>query len=377
MQNFGSECEISLNFDSLAAAMPWIKGRKDLISFMSTCSDLYTAGISILLGLHHRITPQNLHSFYRFLVAKAPASFTALRSLNMSSLYASELDQDKVAVLVDILHRGQNHLQHIELSYAIVRDTSLQPTLASLSALRSLVSSHNLGLGVEEQLLITQLQSPLVKINFNGCMQEMDIVILFSNFRHTLEELVIKDIFRFNSVGGLCYPKLIHLDLSGTRPLRLSMLAPAFPNLQTLEVESSGNNKYFEEVVDVDEERGNNVQFQQDYPSARWHLVSLKGDLRSLYTLGLQVEVPTVMIATNSALSEHYSLRDALVPLRPLQLSVKRQDNEVGLSYAITPDCQWDSLVRLDWTIEYFSPFSELEEFSERLVRHVHSIFYT
>lgn len=76
-----SSRRVHLNFDILVYVGHWITEREDLLSFISTCSDLYRTGVPILLGFRYRITRTNLAAFHDFLVSKSPSSFLGLRSL--------------------------------------------------------------------------------------------------------------------------------------------------------------------------------------------------------------------------------------------------------------------------------------------------------
>lgn len=366
----------SLNFDILAAMIPWIRNRKDLYSFVTTCSDLYNISAPALLSFHHRIGTRNLRGFYDFLISKSPTSFTALRSLDLYFSRYPVMDQypeeHSVRMLNDILSRAQN-LQHLEVHGDILyNDPSLYQTLKSLRSLKTLSLPPCCGPGNRQQTMITQLQSPLTKLNYDNILDaNMDPISLLANFRHTLEELAfsVGNIsYDPNLTRDMSYPKLVNLKLSGIQDPPLSILIPAFPNLQTLDIQTSGS-------YDDNDTRDKNIRFQANYPFQRWYLLSLTGDVRSLFVLGLQCRVPKLTIA-NFDTEMDGELEEILPPLRPLHLSFEGCIVETKwLSEAI--ESVWHGLKRLDLRVEYPATVEAYYKHEERFVSQVRSRFYS
>ncbi len=378
--------ETSLNFDTLVATMRWTKDRRDLISFMSTCSDLYNAGLPILLGLHYQIDVTNLPQFHEFLVSKGPASFTALRSLKLyfnTYYYDRHLIQDEVEMLDTILTQARN-LQRLEVcGEALHQNPSLHHKVASLSALTCLDFSHDYGSRAEQRYIIAHLQAPLTKLVFTGggggggVEHKVDIVTLLSNFRHTLEELTVWETSVCQSAEGLCYPKLVHLKLVGIIPIQLSLLVPAFPNLESLEL------GYMEFALDPfgPSYRTDNIQFQRDHPSRMWRLQLLKGDTTNLQNLGLQTQVTSVVIMDcwwGSSAEQREQFTEILLPLRPMHLSLEGQAMGAvewpRISSAIAAD--WMGLVQLDLKVVDVHHGVQFFVSAHCFVSHMHSRSY-
>ncbi|KAF7796930.1 hypothetical protein EIP86_008115 [Pleurotus ostreatoroseus] len=345
--------QVSLNFDALAAVMPCIKTRRDLFSFMSTCSGLYNAGIPTLLGFHFTITLRNLSQFYHFLISKGPVSFLSLRGLYFSFASWSEqgrLGPQEVGWLTEILSRAQN-LHYIEIFGDLLhQEPTLYKALAQLSSLQTLdlLSTH--GEDPEQYILITQLQAPLSTLRFEGVGENLDVVNALVNFHGTLRELTISEFTLYHLPPGPVYPHVVDLSLTAIVNPQLSILIPAFPNVKTLLARLLIPNESDPAI------RGNNLQYQMDYPTRCWQLSSLVTDAPSLWTLPLRAGVPEVEVHDLSPGIELEFLQSSLVHLRPLHLTFENDQDPIlednWLSKAITGD--WKELVRLDF--DYIFP---------------------
>lgn len=363
-------CPIALNFDVLCAIMPWIKRRKDLLSYMSTCSGLYNTGVLILLGFRCAIKAKNLHPFYRFLISKSPSSFLGLRNLCCSSLDVEDDAHylDVIDMLTDVLSRAKN-LRHFEIS-SVRMDPALYQPLASLQSLRSLKLS-TYGSYPEQQLMLTQLQSPLRNLEFDGpgVHPAVDVIAMLANFSRTLRKLAISDLTFCHNPAGPTYLKLTRLSLTSTGGPQLSILLPAFPNLQILII------KYCDILGDRKEEwRESNIQFQMDHPSLNWHLTSLTGDPESLYVLGLQTAVLDVTVIDLDPTWNLEDFEDCLETLRPMKLSICNEGGEPitdvdWLSDAIALDC--NELVRFDLTFGFLPNVDSVSQYQACLVSFV------
>ncbi|KAF7799458.1 hypothetical protein EIP86_010693 [Pleurotus ostreatoroseus] len=338
-----------LNFDILAAVLPWIKTRRALLSYISTCSDLYNAGSLFLLKFHYNIVPSKLPQFYQFLQSRSPASFLALRSLYLSSLpyMFGILEEDAVGPLADIMGRAKN-LRRIQVSGDVFeRCPLLYEALGSLQHLRCLDLHDAYSTDPEQLDLLTRLHSPLTTLKLGGMDDDFDIIVALSNFRRTLKELQLEEATLCYSPEVVCYPALTNLHLTVVCNPRLSFLIPAFPHLLTLNISFSG--KFDHEAENA---RNANLQFQTDHPSQRWYLEYLMGDTGSLYVLALQSGVPDVTLTYFTPETDVATADICLTPLCPIQLSFNNDVADIvgtdWLSEAISSD--WFELVSLDIT---------------------------
>lgn len=365
--------QMPLDFDALTAVMPWISKRRDLLSYISTCAYLYSAGVPILLRFRCDISPRNLPSFYRFLTAKAPSSFLGLRDLFLC--FAQYFDENlnkiepcTIDSLADVLSRAKN-LQRIEIS-ELYEYPALWEALASCSSLRHLKVN---GEDVNPRLiaLLEQLQAPLTTLHFGGGGETLFVATTLANFSSTLEKLSISSytLCQTPAVGPI-YSQLVHLTLIDVGSPLLSILIPAFCRLQTLSIQFPPD--------DFDAVRETNLQFQVDHPSQRWFLSSLTGDVESLYSLALQTKVPNVKI-DSIPLELLHELQATLPPLCPMTLCMdsvgEPAEGSGWISTAISDG--WEELTRLDLRFAYFSVHgSDMNPtHQELLVGFIHSTF--
>lgn len=343
--------QIALNFDTLAAVIPWIKKRKDLLSFISTSADLYSAGIPVLLGFPYGLSSSNLSSLHHFLTSKGPQSSLGLRELHLSFVSYSEdttMDADAIAQLTDILSRAKN-LQNLSIYGDVLHlYPALYEILASYSSLHSLDLLWAQGADHQTLNLLKQLQAPLTYLLFEGSEGDLHVTSALANFSNTLEDLTISTYTLCHSpVAGPVYPKLAHLRLTTVYNPQLSILVPAFPNLQTLSISINYSQHIAEQLEGW---RESNLQFQADHPSQRWFLTYLAGEGGGLYTLALQTGVPDVEVFNFAPELDIEDLRVSLAPLRPMQLKIDNDDDPISgadwISTAISTG--WTELTRLE-----------------------------
>lgn len=360
---------VSLSFDILVSIMPWIKERRDLYSFVVTCSDLYRAGVPILLGFRYRITPMNLASFYAFLTSKAPPSFLGLRSLYFQFPEWStsvKRDVDEFNMITDILSRAER-LRHIQIKGSITHQhPAAYQALVTLSALESLDLDDCEDPEDELRIVLAQLHSPLTDLKIQISVEDGDIIAALSSFQHTLERVSVSEASVCRAIpADFSYPNLTHLELASMSQIQLSVLVPAFPNLKHLSI------KHPEAFEDFELLRTRNQQFQQDHPNQVWRLSSLSGAVGALYALGLHKMVPTVTITSFAAFlpSQVIQFQAILTHLRPLVLSVEGAGEPIceldWLSVVITDETH--NLVRLDLELS-FEDSEPVSEHEERLV---------
>lgn len=128
----------ALNFDILALIMEYVETRRDLLTVMSTCCALYTAGIQPLVRLHLCLRVSNIQSFHTFMISHDPASFAALHHLHFFAMYPFSKVQS--ALVSDLLTRGGTRLQRLEVGCDChqLGDYRIFQAIASLTNLRRL-----------------------------------------------------------------------------------------------------------------------------------------------------------------------------------------------------------------------------------------------
>ncbi|KAF7796974.1 hypothetical protein EIP86_008162 [Pleurotus ostreatoroseus] len=310
----------ALNFDKLVSVTPWIRSRRDVLSYISTCATLYRAGISILLGFHYRITSARLASFRECLISKQPSSFLGLKSLEFWLDGKPESSASESSALIHLFTRAKR-LRHVSIHGSITHQ-NLNPYqyLAESSTLESLYLADCDDAVDHRIVLLSRLRSPLtwLKIQFSG--KSVDVVELLSNFRHTLTKATISQAALFHATPGcINYTNLTSLELEDVSQTRLSILVPAFPSLRDLKIDIAYRSRR-----ELHQLRADNWQYQQDHLNPAWHLSSLTGNAASLYTLALEERVPTVVVTSVSltTLDHGDRLHAALSLLRPLVLSI-------------------------------------------------------
>lgn len=303
-----------LNFDILVYVGRLIAGRNDLLSFISTCSDLYRTGVPTLLGFPYHINERNLAAFYAFLVSRSPSSFLGLRDLD---LYLPDIGPNDTTIITDILSRAKK-LRSIGIHGSVT-----MPDPAVYRALVALPTLENLDLQMcsDSKAVLAQLRSPVLSLLLRFNDDEEDIVTMLSNFAHTLEDLTVYTVVLCKTTSiNFHYRNVTSLMLCFVPALQLSILIPAFPNLESLYV-TNADGCLNPEIVRW---HADNLLFQQEHHDQTWRLSSLTGDVASLYTLGLQTTVPTVTVTRLDVedSDDNGLLKAVLTPLRPLSLAV-------------------------------------------------------
>ncbi|KAJ3552986.1 hypothetical protein NM688_g3864 [Phlebia brevispora] len=187
---------MSPNFDTLTHIMACIADTKDLLAFMSTCADLYSAGIPTILGFPHTIHSGNLQPFYTFLVSKGPSSFTALRNLQLSFQPEDVKQEDimsnaSIAEIVADILRKSTKLQVLQLGSDFLSQTDeIYDAISSLTTLRVLTLWGKFGQSAD--LALTRLRSPLTTVDVDFCSEVKDGLAVLANFSTTLERATIK-----------------------------------------------------------------------------------------------------------------------------------------------------------------------------------------
>ncbi|KAF7792570.1 hypothetical protein EIP86_003664 [Pleurotus ostreatoroseus] len=300
----GRTSQLRLNFDTLSSVIPWIRQRKDLLSFISTCSVLYRVGVPALLHFPCWITPRNLAPFHSFLLSKNPYSFLGIHDLTLTDYRGQpEMREDEAYMVKDILN-GAKKMEHLVVDDAMLRHIpTAYRALATMQALQHL--ELELGPDTMNELLaaLAELHAPLRYLRVDYPWEpsrsnrirnriSMDIVAAFANFCQTLEDVAFINISpRRITPGDLRYTNVTTLYLSFADNMLLSMFVPAFPNLKSLHLEwlTAG--------------RADNQRFQREHPEYSWRLETLTGDAESLYNIALQTMVCTVEISCQEAFS--------------------------------------------------------------------------
>lgn len=359
-----------LDFDILVYIGQCIPDRDDLLSFISTCSDLYRTGIPTLLKIHCRITRTNLVAFYEFLASKSPSSFLGLRSLELHFPEYAEghvngkIGPNEITMITDILDHAKK-LLNLKIHGSVMGSVAtIYRPLAALPALHTLNLNVSGAFDGEISAALAQIQSPLVSLSCNLHGEDGDLVATLPNLCNTLERLAA-----FNTplskvaTTELRYYNISHLELVSVSNMRLSILIPAFPNLKLLAVRFAD---HFGDS-EVDTLRADNLHFQQEHPGQTWRLSSLAADIPGLYVLGLQTAVYTVSIACLGVTIHHETaefLEAVLKPLCPLSLSVNELDDsilEIGWLSDAVIHCH--KLARFDFELllDDIHPFHEDE----------------
>ncbi|KAJ3542541.1 hypothetical protein NM688_g5961 [Phlebia brevispora] len=302
------------NFDILTYILKRVPQRKDVLSFMYTCTIAYAAGIPILLGFPCHIDLVNMRIFHTFLVSRAPASFLALRDISFSNSLSEKLQRFEIEIVKDILRKATN-LRALGLYRDILGQADEIPRLvASLTALRSFTVSDNPDENIA--FVLSHLRAPLKRVHVSF-FKEREVLSLLAEFWNTLESVAVTAA-GFASTTS-CYHNLTSLTISYYSQIRLSVLVPAMPNLQRLDVGCLNPHASAREGELVRQE---NFLFQQARTSPVWNLAFLSADAPALSILGLQFKVPCVEITRLGSLIWRDAAwwRRTMAPLRPTQL---------------------------------------------------------
>ncbi|KAF7792569.1 hypothetical protein EIP86_003663 [Pleurotus ostreatoroseus] len=353
--------KMHLNFDTLAALIPWIEERQDLFSFISTCSALYRVGVPALLGFPCRITQTNLAAFHSFLLSKGPSSFLWIRDL---ALYCY-VRPDEVEMVRDILNRARNIERLTSDGGMLDQDPKEYRVLATMQALRHLELDFCRDSMSEVLAALAELHAPIRHLMIKFCSEKVDVLAALATFCHTLEYAAISDVSLLKPTqSDLRYTNLTSLSLVSVKNMKLSILAPAFPNLTELQVMLDIDGQAVEQM------RTDNERFQRKHPEQSWRLESLTGDAASLYALSFQNMVHNVKILCLEEFDEGDAdqVGMALTPLRPLTLSMDDLNEPIyempWLSQVLADG--WYELVRLDLELTLHN-MDSIDEHQEQL----------
>ncbi|KAJ3531299.1 hypothetical protein NM688_g7593 [Phlebia brevispora] len=341
-----------LNDDIRSTIFHMLKNRH-LFSTMRTCRVLFQQGLPVLLGREHYFPvysprygakSEPFAHFYNFLCFTAPSSFPSLRSITFAG-FADE-NESQLDMVADTLRRAEN------LQQLVIDDEDLICSDTVAEAVASLAKLQRLSLGNEDLsktcMILHSLQAPLVYLDASfgcGCF---DPIPLLYNFQHTLEELHLS-YAELNKVPNFSCSKITRLNIYYGRPVLLSVLVNAFPNLKVLILRSGygdiGSTHPMEDII-----REKNTTFQRQQ---RWQsLVSLTIDPCALYAMRLQSQVDSVVLPLSVEISHSDVpwLASSLSSLRPQHLQLSLWDDPSDLS-----DVLWtvrERLERLDITVD-------------------------
>ncbi|PSR97464.1 hypothetical protein PHLCEN_2v4312 [Hermanssonia centrifuga] len=318
-----------LNFDVLAEVMSFIKG-SDLLSPMQTCRSLYHAGVPHLLAHNINLrTRAKLLSFCRFILTD-PSRFQFLRHLDIS--VHGRFKTDRKAFLLLVLFTYAHQLQRLRIFDCEILDSHCQIpfAIAALTSLKSL--TLHLPNDSAYQMLKC-MRSNIVKISI--CFYRDDVapqnpVPLLSYLCHSLQELRVTYV-HFEGAVEQCYPSLRTLVVDDCQFANVEPLAKSFPNVFDLSV-WMGQEDDDLEVNEIEECRSIN-QTAQD--TIGWDgLDQLRGDILSLYMLGLRCQVYHLDVQSTFLTSSRSSqLRAILSDSRPSTFSVRIKAKRFEMSF--------------------------------------------
>ncbi|KAF7791020.1 hypothetical protein EIP86_001979 [Pleurotus ostreatoroseus] len=348
-----------LDFDCLTSVMPHIEEREDLLAFISTRSDLYAAGIAPLLHFPYTIDEDNLEEFHAFLVSKQPTSFLALRALTFD-FDTLRTNGDKLStVLIEILSNLFKHAKKLETLHidiaVLCQDDFVPLSISSLTTLKclKLYGTYDDKVGY----MLSRLQSPLEVIGDIVSNCKGDPLPFLANFQETLREATLLDSCCCDN--EYFFSNLTFLNITPRSLPYLPLLLPTFPYLEDLTIGSVRslfkNKEFFEQLREV------NMEFQAECSEDMWCLNSLSADMRALYGLGLQDEVPCLTVTgfSPSSYPDDFleEIDDVFGPLNPLYLTLSGFHNPPGdttnLSALFQPDAGLCSVKRLDLVITF------------------------
>ncbi|KAF7795833.1 hypothetical protein EIP86_007000 [Pleurotus ostreatoroseus] len=286
---YDAKSRVVLNLDIFSHIMTFVEHQKDLISAMLTCRSLYNAGIQPLVRLPLMLTEYNIRSFHDFMLSHSPASFLAFRSLDF--MWVEELDD--VPLVVELLQRAPK-LRRLDLPGEVFygNDTAVE-VVASLTKLEELelIGAEN----EHSDVILNRLQCPLAKIRITF-RDDRDPIRQLANFSSTLERADVAGVTFFDTAP--CYSKLVDLQFTRCERPSLSLLATAFPNLQTLKIDTQESLQHgLGNIEELEELRRRAIAFQEGHKC--WeHLKSVTADIVALYAIGLKNSLRSLEVET-------------------------------------------------------------------------------
>lgn len=298
-----------LNLAILAAVLPWIEARSDLLAFMYTCKTLYHAGSPLLLGHPLVLAHRNLAPFRSLLVTGGSERCLAIRDLDIRlDIPPDELFGPHVALLALVLRQARR-LRRLRLAFELA---DLVPavmnavcSLTTLTTLELLYNGDTRDLhfaGVKKMLASLHGSLAVFRVDSTAgeaCTPEwpiphwQDLLPSLARFSDVLEQVCLPHATSLLA-HDVCYPRLTHLNVRLSHLPRLSTLAACFPQLQVLELSSPGFEASGAAFLMA---RAANMRFQQECGPLKWHLTTLGGDATALCALALQCDAPTVRVS--------------------------------------------------------------------------------
>ncbi|KAJ3532432.1 hypothetical protein NM688_g7424 [Phlebia brevispora] len=332
----------ALNDDVLLAIFQLL-GDRQLLSIMRACRVLFQLGLPVLLGrsqsfkLWKNESIERFHRFYSFLRSTSPSSFSSLRSLSVWGI--DELPESELRILADVLGQAKN-LRSLDISCRdIALPVPVSRTLAALANLKHL--SFDPCSADEAHTILGHLSdAPLVSLTIEFSKPFVNPIPPLYPFQHTLEELRLTNVAL--DAAEFPLPKVTRLYVDNCGPARLSALIATFPNLEVLTMYSSRKGLSDDSTANRDE----NISYQEFERRCWQSLTSLTADKITLYALGLEYQVDSVVVPSRSP-PFHSS---ELVPLRPRHLQLYLSDSSYHLRDILVDGM--DRLERLDIVTE-------------------------
>lgn len=277
---------MKINYDLLIAVMSYLQG-SSLIRMLHTCRALYAAGAPFLL--HPPVVLRSrarVLSFCRYILIE-PARFQLLLSLEIRAPGRFDAGPKADLFLTMLMHA--KHLETLKvLNTDILRsDARIPAAVAALTTLKS-VAFPALNEAATEILQCSRSSLTKVEIGFWGeeTFGPGDPVPLLTRFAHSLRELRVT--YAEFMQPDLQYP---HVDILLVDDCRFTLAEPlirCFPKTRDLSLWTGQEDEDLEDD-EIEEHRQTNIQAQE---RACWGwLEHLRGDIRSLYLLGLTCQV--------------------------------------------------------------------------------------
>lgn len=326
----------ALNFDILANVLEFIDTHHDLLAAMRTCRTLYAAGLRPLVRLHYFIRDGRIQEYHNFMLAHAPASFSALEELDFMLHGDVDYSDNDIACVIDLLQKGVNIRELFLPEDLVYMGKGIPEAVASLTKLETLMIEGETP--QQSEFILTRLHSPLATLV--ACFDPHgsdDPVPILAKFRNTLQEAELSCVMV--SSTEFCYPSLTALKIDRYYNMpTLSVFATVFPNLQWLTIGSSNSNLRGEAgmAAALDQQRVENIAFQEDHKCWK-SLESVAADLVSFHSLGLKNDLKSLQIAAqrNTSKEDCLACFQAIIPsLHTRALTVQLRDEPDVLSQA-------------------------------------------
>lgn len=321
--------------------------KRDLLSVMQTCRTLLRFGLVALLKRPYVFQhPQESWSgFYSFLRNTHPNGYPAFRDLTIRGGYQHEKRDGAILCLEWLLYSAR-WLSSLGISTYYLESQLSRGVPDVVSSMTSLKKLRIEGRGEHETVrVLRQLRAPLQELSFRLRFPTTCPLCLLSNFRGTLQEVMIFDLPLSTGCADYHAYNVTSLSLPGSRS-RLSALMPTFPKITLLQITQS--------MVGLSRNdlRIENVKFQAQSQDALWpSLEVVVADEYTLWVLGIQREVHSVVIL-NSLWLEISQLQVAFATIRPRHLHYYLPGHNLsGLPFIFV--IGMDRLQRLDLVVDH------------------------